>query len=109
VHTCGITTTGSAFCWGANETGELGNGTTTSYAIPVAAMGGLTFTTISATSGAVSTFDYYYYYSYGPPTAHTCGVTTDRVAYCWGDNSNGQLGNPGAGASSSRPVKVTGQ
>jgi alpha-tubulin suppressor-like RCC1 family protein/uncharacterized protein YjdB len=109
VHTCGLTTTGSAFCWGANETGELGNGTSTSYAIPVAVVGGFTFGTISATSGTFSDYYYYYYYNYGPPTAHTCAVTTARVAYCWGDNSTGQLGNPSAGTSSSRPVKVTGQ
>jgi alpha-tubulin suppressor-like RCC1 family protein len=28
VHTCGIATDGFAYCWGANASGELGNGTT---------------------------------------------------------------------------------
>src|SRR5438128_241006 len=39
--------------------------------------------------------------------AHTCGVTTSNVAYCWGRNSDGQLGD-GTTTDHLRPVRVTG-
>jgi alpha-tubulin suppressor-like RCC1 family protein len=50
--------------------------------------GGLTFAWLSAGS------------------LHTCGVTTDGVAYCWGFNDQGQLGN-GSTGSSLVPVRVS--
>jgi alpha-tubulin suppressor-like RCC1 family protein len=76
-HTCGVTTAGAAYCWGYNEGGRLGSGVATSFvAIPTAVAGGLLFTNLSAGSD------------------HSCGVTTGSVAYCWGNNDFGQLGNP---------------
>ena len=97
-HTCGITTTNAAYCWGRNtpnsiqETtgGQLGDGTTTSRALPTLVSGGFTFQSISA--GEVS----------------TCGVTTGGVAYCWGDNEYGQLGT-GNTSSFLVPTKVSNQ
>jgi alpha-tubulin suppressor-like RCC1 family protein len=76
-HTCGITTTGAAYCWGSDDFGQLGDGsgppgTTTS---PVAVLGALGFRSVSAGD------------------KHTCGVTTANVAYCWGFNAGGQLGD----------------
>src|SRR2546423_5223462 len=76
-HTCGVTTTGAAYCWGANigyQEGALGDGTTIDRSVPTAVSGGLTFAMISAGIG------------------HTCGVTTDGAAYCWGVN-HGALGD----------------
>jgi alpha-tubulin suppressor-like RCC1 family protein len=90
-HTCGVTTTHAAYCWGNNASGQLGDGTTTSRATPVAVAGGLTFIVTSApflSAGA----------------SHTCGVTETGL-YCWGNNTNGQLGN-GSTNDSSVPVKV---
>src|SRR5207245_336067 len=83
-----VTTAGAAYCWGDNTDGELGNGTTTASATPVAVSGGLTFAAVSA--------GFY----------HTCGVTTPGAAYCWGFNGNGQLGN-GTFTISPTPVAVS--
>lgn len=74
-HTCGVTPSGVAYCWGDNSSGQLGNGTTTNSATPVPVSGALSFASVSAGGN------------------HTCGATSARVAYCWGDNSSGQLGN----------------
>jgi alpha-tubulin suppressor-like RCC1 family protein len=92
-YTCGLTASGTAYCWGNNSRGDLGNGTTTGSATPVPVSGGLSFAGISAGGG------------YG---GHTCGLTTGGVAYCWGWNSNGQLGD-GTQANRLVPVKVVGQ
>jgi alpha-tubulin suppressor-like RCC1 family protein len=74
-QTCGLTSSGSAYCWGVNDDGQLGDGTIITRSTPTAVAGGLSFVRLSAGNG------------------HTCGVTVDLVAYCWGSNSNGQLGN----------------
>lgn len=88
-HTCAVTTTGAAYCWGANRTGKLGNGSTEQSVVPVAVSGGLTFAAVSASDN------------------HTCAVTTGGAAYCWGSNFTGQLGT-GSIIDSSVPVAVTG-
>jgi len=38
-HRCGVTTVGTAYCWGVNYDGELGNGTMTQSSIPVKVAG----------------------------------------------------------------------
>jgi alpha-tubulin suppressor-like RCC1 family protein len=72
-HTCGLTTSGAAYCWGDNEWGQLGDGSFDGSAVPVAVAGGLSFSAL--TTGAY----------------HTCGLSAG-AAYCWGDNDFGQLG-----------------
>ena len=95
-HTCALNRSGVAFCWGLNDQGQLGNGSTTVSPTPVAVSGALTFAAVVASGGA------------GNNTGgHTCGLTPRGEAYCWGDNSFGQLGT-GTSTSSSSPVAVFG-
>jgi alpha-tubulin suppressor-like RCC1 family protein len=89
-HTCGMTAAGAAYCWGDNESGQLGDGTTTpNYWSPVPVLGELTFAEVSA------------------GTHYSCGVTTGGAAYCWGWNSVGQLGD-GTTTDRTTPVPVLG-
>lgn len=74
-HSCGVTTAGAAYCWGINDNGQLGDGSTQASAVPVPVTGGLTFSAMSA--GAY----------------HTCGLTTAGAIYCWGNDFDGELGN----------------
>src|SRR5439155_17046564 len=112
--TCALTANGTAYCWGDNSDGDLGVGTNTgslqtcsigacSYT-PLAVAAGLAFTTLGAGNCAGGrTFT-----SLSPFSFHTCGLTTAGVAYCWGSNSNGELGD-GTTTSSPVPVRVAGQ
>jgi alpha-tubulin suppressor-like RCC1 family protein len=74
-HTCVTMPQDGIYCWGLNDHGELGSGTTDGQnrATKVAAIG--------PAVGAVAAGDY-----------HTCVVIADRVN-CWGSNWRGQLGN----------------
>lgn len=87
--TCALLTSGSAFCWGQNADGQLGDGTTTPRPVPTPVVGGFSFSQIAT----------------GP--WHTCGLRSDGVALCWGNNSNGSLGD---GSTSNRltPTVVRG-
>jgi alpha-tubulin suppressor-like RCC1 family protein len=85
-HSCGITTSREAYCWGANDAGqvsEAGNGGPTLAKVP----GVLGWTQISA------------------GYSHTCAVRTDGALFCWGANDRGQLGN-GATANSTANARV---
>src|SRR5512132_4088985 len=83
-HTCALVADGTAYCWGSNEFGQLGvaDDSTTCLRdsrpvacerVPVAVVGGLKFRKIRAGG------------------SHTCGLTLDGSAYCWGDNLRGAL------------------
>jgi alpha-tubulin suppressor-like RCC1 family protein len=88
-HTCGVTLGHSAYCWGLNDNGQLGDGTTINRLTPVAIAGGLLIRQVSAHFN------------------HSCGVTLGNRAYCWGDNERGQLGD-GTTTDRRTPVRVAG-
>ena len=90
-HNCGVTTAGTAYCWGAGAYGELGDGGAfvALSNVPVAVSGGLTFQ------------------AGGAGFAHSCGVTTAGDAYCWGANNRYQLGD-GTTTDRNVPVRVGG-
>ena len=100
VHTCGIeqanvgavsvgrrsVTAAAAYCWGENDDGELGNGTTsrTATTLPVPVSDSLTYTALAA------------------GRFFTCGISATGT-YCWGANSKGQLGD-GTTTRRNRPI-----
>jgi alpha-tubulin suppressor-like RCC1 family protein len=99
-HACGVTTGGSAWCWGSNDFGQLaadtlqtprcGSGVGFYCAIsPVAAAAGLSVSSVSAGS------------------THTCALAPGGAAYCWGSNQYGVLGDAAA-AGGRVPVRVAG-
>jgi alpha-tubulin suppressor-like RCC1 family protein len=77
-HTCGLERDGTAWCWGANETAQLGDGTTKNAPIP------------TPTPTRVRTE--VKFKTIGPGGGHTCAVSVDGLGYCWGGNWHGQLG-----------------
>ncbi len=101
-HTCGVLGTGTAYCWGDNTSGQLGSvsneicgdpwydGTWDCNTAPAAVAGGVSF--VELTAGAV----------------HTCGLSPEGKAYCWGSNSWGALGLGPVNSGSMPPFAVVG-
>ena len=89
-HTLATTTGGLAYAWGSNANGRLGDGTTTSRSSPVTVVGGITNWSQLSAGGVFS-----------------LGITSAGIAYAWGYNAQGQLGD-GTTVSKSSPVTVVG-
>lgn len=89
-HTCGLGEGGAVWCWGANSSGQLGDGTTTERLVPTRVDSSLRFTALTAGD------------------SHTCAVTADGEGHCWGNNSFGRLGTGDSGGMSASPAAVAG-
>ncbi len=73
-HSCVVEADATVSCWGRNNYGQLGNGTTTSSPTPVTVVG-------IADAVAVTAGNY-----------HSCAVRAGGTAVCWGRGNSGQLG-----------------
>jgi len=79
-HSCVLTTGGGVKCWGQNDSGQLGDNSTTYSGSPVDVFG-LDHDVIAISTGS-SFF-----------RGHTCALTTIGSVKCWGQNNQGQLGD----------------
>jgi alpha-tubulin suppressor-like RCC1 family protein len=75
VHSCAVLSSGSVMCWGAGNSGRLGQGTSANSNVPVAAVGISNATQVSTGS------------------ANSCALHSDGKISCWGNNLYQQLGN----------------
>ena len=89
-HTCALMTIGGARCWGDNEFGQVGDGTTLARHTPVDVSG------LMSGAAAVSAGAF-----------HACALTNVGGVKCWGDNALGKLGD-GTMAERHAPVDVSG-
>ena len=85
--TCTLLKNEEVYCWGANESGQLGDGSNQNRSVPTKVFGLEGVKMISARGN------------------HACAITQDESVYCWGDNTYGQLGD-GTRKNRNKPVLV---
>ena len=101
-HSCGVTSDNRAYCWGYNESGQLGTGSTDGPEECEGAGGPFSCSTHPALVAGG-----HHFIQVSVAETHSCGITTDNQAYCWGSDADGKLGN-GAAGNSLVPVPVAG-
>jgi alpha-tubulin suppressor-like RCC1 family protein len=93
-HNCAISGDGKPYCWGYDNSGELGDSggnLVKKYPVPVdtsTILGAITFSDIAVGNN------------------HSCGLATDNELFCWGRDDEGQIGDGGSAVSRSFPRKV---
>src|ERR1043165_9232759 len=88
LHACAIATNDKLYCWGANGRGELGDGTHVDRAHPTL-VGASTWISVATGGGN---------HACSPSNrrtcgGHTCAIRSDHTLWCWGANTDGQLGD----------------
>jgi hypothetical protein len=123
-HTCGLTQSGAAYCWGWNYTGQVGDSTTTSRVVPTQVLGAPPMTDLALgynyscglEAAGVRCWGSDWISGYvGAPVlgtltggqSHLCGIAPGSQAYCWGWNGEGEVGDS-TYATRSSPVPVVG-
>jgi hypothetical protein len=86
-HACAIAVSGTGFCWGLNNAGQLGDGTTTRNSTPQSVSGVVSMSRVATGESS------------------SCAIKWDGSAMCWGGNARGQLGT-GDQVSSTMPLTV---
>jgi alpha-tubulin suppressor-like RCC1 family protein len=89
-HTCALLSSGGVSCWGRNDFGQLGDGTTIGRNTP-GMVPGMSSGVAAISAGGL----------------HTCALMSDATVKCWGRNDRGQLGD-GTNVHRSSPVTVAG-
>jgi alpha-tubulin suppressor-like RCC1 family protein/uncharacterized protein YjdB len=129
---CGLDASGKAYCWGSNDYGQLGTGDVVSSLTPRPIASSARFKSISSfrfmscgvtTQNEIECWGKRDNLGEDPLTPlkksggvmfksvvvganHYCGLDVSGIAYCWGSNSEGQLGNSSTVASMTEPVRV---
>lgn len=93
-HTCAVLESGSVRCWGNNEYGELGNGTTTAFGVA-----NPTPVSVSGITDAIAITAGRYF---------TCAMSANGTVRCWGDARDGQLANGATAGRVTTPFTVPG-
>src|SRR5207237_7044743 len=75
-HTCAIANTGVTYCWGENQSGQLGD--------VVAPNNNANYTPTPVTGSFVEI---------SAGFNHTCAIDAGGTGFCWGSNADGKLGN----------------
>jgi len=91
-HACALASDGTVYCWGKNNHGQLGDGSKNDSLVPVAV----------DVSGVLTGKELISITAY---SNHTCALSSDGDAYCWGENDDGELGN-NSNEDSNIPVAV---
>src|SRR6185312_11345665 len=87
-HTCAIVAGGAVECWGADNAGQLGDGSDSNESVPVPVG------TLSGVTDLATESDF------------TCALEQSGAVYCWGYNNEGELGQGGTSYDSTTPQHV---